>query len=327
MKTKYLLFILLFFIAFEKTYGSCGSSSCPLYVFNPLSRGYFSLGLSYEYIYQNQIYVGSDKSFVGAIPEHHDEVSTLNQITALTLGYTAFDFLRLDFALPFIHREHSHIHNHEGEQLWEYWNFTGVGDAIITGNFSILSIGDDLLNLNLNAGVKLPTGITDVKNNEGEEAEVTIQPGTGSTDLIFGTVFSKNLASLQTLSGEQYSSFPVVLSVNYRLNGKGTDDYKFGNELLLHLSTAYRFVEKISLLLQVNARFMEHSDVGTTGEPEENTGGKWIFLSPGLKFYLSDDISLYSYLQLPVYQNVNGIQQTAKYNLKFGINKELNILD
>jgi hypothetical protein len=111
------------------------------------------------------------------------------------------------------------------------------------------------------------------------------------------------------------------------LNGKGTDDYQFGNEFQVHLSTAYRFIDKISLLLQVNARFQEKSDVGETGEPEENTGGKWIFISPGLRFYLSDDISLYSYFQLPVYQKVNGIQQAAPYNLRIGINKEINILN
>ena len=324
MKTKFLLFILL--ITLEKTFGSCGSSSCPLYISNSLSKGYFSLGFSYEYIYQNQVYVGSNKSFVGAIPEHHDEVSTLNQVTALTLGYAVFDFLRFDFALPFIHREHSHIHNHHGEQLWEYWNYTGIGDAVIAGSFSFINGDDNSLNLNLNAGVKLPTGITDIKNNEGEEAEVTIQPGSGSTDLIVGAAFTNNLLSLPTMSGNKFSSLPLALIVNYKLNGKGTDDYKFGNEFQIHLSTAYRLVEKISLLLQVNARFQEHSDVGITGEPEENTGGKWIFISPGLKFYLSDDISLYGYFQLPVYQNVNGIQQTAPYNLRIGMNKEMNIL-
>ena len=81
------------------------------------------------------------------------------------------------------------------------------------------------------------------------------------------------------------------------------------------------------MLLQINSRFQAHADVGNTDEPEENTGGKWVFVSPGLKFYLSDDISLYGFVQLPVYQNVNGIQQTAPYNLRFGINKEINILD
>jgi hypothetical protein len=174
-------------------------------------QGYLNMGFSYEYIYQNQIYVGSDKSFVGAIPEHHDEVSTMNQLTAFSIEYGAFDFLRFDVMIPFIHREHAHIHHHQGEELWEYWNFTGIGDAILKADFSIMNDMDSPFNLNLFAGAELPTGETDIKNNEGEEAEVTIQPGSGSTDLILGVAFSKSLASLQTLSGNQYSSSLLLL--------------------------------------------------------------------------------------------------------------------
>ena len=35
-------------------------------------------------------------------------------------------------------------------------------------------------------GLKLPTGKYDVTNDEGEQAERTLQPGTGTTDLLLG---------------------------------------------------------------------------------------------------------------------------------------------
>ena len=133
----------------ENIFGSCGSSSCPLFISNPLSKGHFSLGLSYEYIYQDQIYVGTNKSFVGAIPEDHDEVSTLNQTTAITFGYAAFNFLRFDLSLPFIHREHSHIHNDPDGKEWEHWNYSGIGDALLTGSFSIIGGNDNTLELRI----------------------------------------------------------------------------------------------------------------------------------------------------------------------------------
>jgi hypothetical protein len=306
-------------------FASCGSASCPLNINNPLHMGLFSLKLSYEYIYQDQIFIGSNKSFVGAIPEEHNEVSTLNQITAFSAGYGMTDFLSLDFVVPFIHREHTHIHSEDGET--EHWNFTGLGDMSLLTNFSVFNNMENTSSLNILAAVKLPTGITDFKNPEGEQAEVTIQPGTGSTDFIFGASYSQNIISLPTISGAKYSAFPFTLSINYKLNNKGTDDYKFGNELLLHLSTAYRFIERASLLLQVNAKFQEHADVGTTGEPRENTGGKWLYLSPGLKFYLIENLSIYGYFQLPLYRNVNGIQQAAPYNLQLGIQEEINFLN
>jgi hypothetical protein len=57
----------------------------------------FFIGISHEYINQNQIYVGPDQSFIGALHGHHDEVSTLNQITNFYLGYSITDFLTLNF--------------------------------------------------------------------------------------------------------------------------------------------------------------------------------------------------------------------------------------
>jgi hypothetical protein len=326
MQRIYILFSFLI-LPILNTYPSCGSASCPLNSNNPLLNGLFSLRLWHEYINQDQIYVGSEKSFVGAIPEHHDEVSTLNQITSFSLGYGIFDFLSLDFTVPFVHREHSHIHNHHGEQLLETWNFTGLGDAVLMANFSLFNNEKNNSLLNLVAGIKLPTGITDFKNPEGESAEVTIQPGSGSTDFIFRASYMQNLASLPALFGSEYSAFPLSVSANYKLNTKGTDDYVFGNELMLHLSTSFRFIKQAALLLQVNGRFQEKADPGLTGEPAENTGGKWIFVSPGLNFFLMDGLSLYGYYQIPVYQNVNGIQQASAYNLQVGIQQEINLLD
>ena len=327
MRRVFYFYALLLIIINYSVFASCGTASCPLHTNNPLLKGLFSLRLSHEYIYQNQIFVGSNRSFVGAIPQHHNEVSTLNQLTSFSLGYGVADFLSLDFTIPFIHREHSHVHDHDGEEIWETWNFSGIGDMVLLANFSLFNNINANSSLNILSGIKLPTGITDAINQEGEEAEVTLQPSNGSTDFILGASYYQNLASLPTMSGTMYSAFPVTFNINYKVNTKGTDDYKFGNELLVHLSTAYRFIEKASLLLQVNAKFQDHADVGITNEPRESTGGKWIFVSPGLKFYLSEVLSVYSYFQLPLYQNVNGIQQVAPYNLQFGIQQEVNLLN
>ena len=43
------------------------------------------------------------------------------------------------------------------------------------------------------AGVKLPTGKTNVTNDEGAVAERTLQPGTGTTDLLIGAYFRQAL--------------------------------------------------------------------------------------------------------------------------------------
>jgi hypothetical protein len=327
MKRMLFYCFLLITINYYNGLASCGSASCPLHTNNSVIKGAFSLRLSHEYINQDQIYVGSNKSFVGAIPQHHDEVSTINQLTSFSLGYGVSDLLSLDLIIPFVQREHTHIHNHQGEQIFDRWNFNGLGDIVLTANVSLYENIDEGSSFKIISGIKLPTGITNAKNDGGEEAEVTIQPGSGSTDFIAGASYTHSFASLPTVSGSMYSAFPITLDVSYRLNNKGTDDYKLGNVLLIHLSTSYKFMERAALLLQVNARLQGHSDVGETSEPEENTGGEWVFISPGAKFYFNEALSIYGYFQLPLYQNVNGIQQTALYNIQVGIQQEMNLFN
>ncbi len=306
---------------------SCGSASCPLSLHRFLQRGMFQVSLAYEYIDQDRLYLGSSRSFIGAIPEDHDEVQTVNQRTLFTLQAGLLENLGLTVELPFVHREHSHILNDGGTPRWESWNFGGLGDVTVTGQWTALSGSSEFSpHLDFLFGVKAPTGVTHEKNAEGEEAEVTVQPGTGSTDLIIGAGFRKTVLSVPTLSGE-FSALPLIADVSYRVNGRGTYGWQFGNVFLASAGTAYQFVPRASLLFQVNARVQGFAAVGLTGEPRENTGGTWIFASPGFSVQLNDTFSGYAYLQFPLYQNVHGLQQTSAFNLQMGITASTSLLD
>ena len=284
------------------------------------------LGLSHEYINQDQIYAGSSLSYVGAIQNgHHDEVQTLNERNIFQLQAGVSGRLGVNVTLPFIHREHKHIQL--SDTTWESWNFNGLGDMSISAQYGILIPSDEFEPyIDVVVGAKLPTGVTNEINADGEEAEVTIQPGTGSFDEIFGINYRQTLFSVPTVSGK-YSTLPVMFELTYQMNGKGTDDYQFGNALHAHLGTAYQFADHASLLLQVNGRFQGFANVGTTGEPRENTGGSWIYVSPGIGLNLSKTFSGNVYFQVPVYRNVHGIQQTARFNLSLGLTYSFNILE
>lgn len=326
MMKRTLLFVLLSVSALPgSSSASCGSASCPLNNFMYLHSGFLLFRFSREYINQDQIYVASHLSFVGAIPYDHDEVQTINERTLIEMQIGLTDRIGLAINVPFVSRQHSHIHHDMGNDEMETWNFSGLGDIVISGQYSlIVPDGDFDPYVSFSAGVKLPTGITNAANGTGEEAEVTIQPGSGSTDAIFAVYYRQTIASLPTLSGE-FSALPLTAGVSYRLNGRGTDGWRFGNILLAHLGTSYQFSAQGSFLLQINGRFQGHADVGTTGEPGENTGGTWIFASPGFSVSLAQNISAYSYVQIPVYRNVNGIQQTSRYNIQFGISSNVDL--
>jgi hypothetical protein len=95
----------------------------------------------------------------------------------------------------------------------------------------------------------------------------------------------------------------------------------------VHAGTAYQFSSHANLLLQLNGKFQGKADVGETGEPGENTGGTFVYLSPGLNVDVMPHLSAYGYLQIPVYQRVNGIQQTSRYNIQFGLSADIGLLD
>ncbi len=326
---KSCIFLLALFLTLgvsQNAMASCGAASCPLNNHRYLKAGWFQLGLAHEYINQDQIYVGSSRSFVGAIPSHHDEVQTLNERNVFQIQYGITDRVGINVDVPFIHREHTHIGHEDGQDIWESWNFSGLGDMVVSTQYALLTPSEEFEPyVSFVLGMKIPTGVTGLKNAEGEEAEVTIQPGTGSLDGIVGLNYRQTLFSVPTVSGA-YSALPLSIGVSYQFNGKGTYDYRFGNSLLTSVGTAYQFTQRATLLFQANGRFQGFAEVGSTEEPRENTGGTWIFASPGLSFQLSQAFSAYGYVQLPVYQNVHGIQQTAKVNLLFGVSYNIDLL-
>ena len=202
---KRLLLAALAMSAATEAAASCGSAFCMINT-NWNTQGQWTepgarFDLRFEYIDQDQPMAGSRKVGVGEIPQHHDEVRTLNRNWIGTFDYTFNQDWGLSATLPIVDKFHTHIHNHMGEQIAETWNFTEVGDARVLGRrqWHAESAGAQRLDFyGINFGLKLPTGKTDVTNSEGELAERTLQPGTGTTDLLLGGYFSRVLGSGST---------------------------------------------------------------------------------------------------------------------------------
>jgi hypothetical protein len=79
----------------------------------------------------------------------------------------------------------------------------------------------------------------------------------------------------------------------------------------------YDASETVGVLLQMNALYRAR-DSGANAEPLDS-GGKSLFLSPGLSVGLTKDVRLYGFLQLPLYQYVNGVQLVANRAVIVGL--------
>jgi hypothetical protein len=75
--------------------------------------------------------------------------------------------------------------------------------------------------------------------------------------------------------------------------------------------------DRLALMLQANALYRGR-DAGRLAEPADS-GGSSVHLSPGASYALSREWQVYGFLQLPLYQNVHGVQITARRALAVGV--------
>jgi hypothetical protein len=298
---------------------SCGASSCAMDMSSheKPAAGAVRLDLSFQYLDQNRPRAGTRRAIVGEIPnDEHNEVATINRVWMARVDYDATDRFGLSASLPLISRAHDHIAVDTGEA--EHWDFTGLGDVPLMGRWAALprSSPEDA-GVVVSGGLKLPSGDVTARNG-AERAEVTIQPGSGSFDLLFGATAEKGFFSAPGLDG-LYSYVPVFVGFLYKENNPGSRGYRFGDELQVNAGAAYTLLKPLDLLAQANLRVKRRDYNGTTGEDTSFTGGEFVYLSPGLRWRATEHAALYGYVQLPVRQRVNQEQLTADRNWLFGV--------
>jgi len=267
--------------------------------------------LRYESIDLDQPRSGRDKVSVGQIPRHHDEVETINKNLVGTFDWNFSSQWGLSVAVPYVDREHTHIHNHRGEELIEQWDFRELGDVRLMGRYEFASTSQDPATAaytGLTFGLKLPTGKHDVTNGEGEEAERTLQPGTGTTDLLLGAHWA---GAFPLRDFSWFVQLGGVIPLNSR------EEFKPGKQVRFDSGVRYGITNDVAVMLQLNY-LAKGRDSGANAEPEDS-GQRLLFTSPGLSWNLGKKAQVYAFAQLPLYQAVNGVQLTARYSFVAGV--------
>ncbi len=265
------------------------------------------MDLRYEYIKQDQPRNGGDKVGIGQIPEDHDEIRTLNRNLLAGFDYTFDNTKAVSVQLPFVHRSHQHIDNESG--ALENWDFYAMGDARVVGRYQLFSSDANLSSGGMRLGLKLPTGGFHKSNDEGEQAERSLQPGSGTTDLLLGAYYNRTLKE-----GMWSNAFVQAL---WQVPTNERSGFRPGRQFLFDAGVRHDFASKASALVQVNMQ-IKGRDTGAEAE-NENSGGSFVFLSPGISYAYSRNSSVYGFVQLPLYQHVNGVQLTADWSVALGV--------
>jgi hypothetical protein len=297
---------------------SCGSATCPI---DPQSLnlpypGQWTLDLSFQYIDQDRLYSGRDRVTDPAVPaEGEFERRTVNRLTTLLANYAPTPDLYFSVSVPWVSRYHEHF---DGGNFQRF-RLDGLGDIALAARYRFLP------DLSASVAVKLPTGNRDATGDAGVEAEPTIAPGTGSTDVSASVVWQRT-ASVPSLTWGPLGNtgaMPWFVGVTGRRNGVGTRDYRAGDELQMNAGANYPVSETFQALFQINARFKGKDDVGTTDALRNDTGGSFVYLSPGARVAFSPRTALYGYIQIPIYQRINGVNIASKYNFFTGLQVRL----
>jgi len=254
--------------------------------------------------------VAGETAGAAASPHHeatpHTPLRTLNRVTSLSFEHSFDRRFGVAVIVPWVARLHdalyqgahgSHVHTTE---------FSRLGDVRVLGRWQAAETAG--LRFGLDAGVKLPTGATDVPGPHGAEYERNLQPGSGTTDAILGVYANGHL-------GATGAWFAQATAQSAPAQHAG---YAPGNTLQFDAGLSRAFGARTLGLLQLNAR-ASGRDRGAEAAPEDS-GARSLSLSPGLDVSLSPGLQLYAFVEKPLWRRVNGEQLVAGCAAAAGVN-------
>jgi hypothetical protein len=217
----------------------------------------------------------------------------------------------LTLRLPVVHRDHEHdlLDEEGGPSTRERWKFTRLGDVQLLARRQAL-MADGATSYALFGGLKLPTGSRAITNDQGVRAERALQPGTGTTDVVIGIAARRAVGGADAVFGQA--------SASWALNSR--EDFRPGARFEAAAGWSHAFSQGIGATVQLNLR-QKGRDKGLQAEPDLS-GSTTLDISPGATLATGSSSTLYAYLQLPLYQRVNGTQLVPRAGFAVGWTKD-----
>jgi len=162
-------------------------------------------------------------------------------------------------------------------------------------------------------GIKLPTGSTSRRDDQGEYLDSHLQPGTGSTDLLLGISADHALG--------RYAASANLLASIAGEGETGSESHRFGNSLNYDVTLKYRVTPVVSggssnsflVSLGVNGEYRAKEELD--GITLQDTGGHTVYLTPGLQYRMASHRIFEATYQQAVYHDLNEMQLGENHKL------------
>jgi hypothetical protein len=294
--------------------GASACSSCGCTLSNDMfaqggDHGTFQADLRFDYFNQNELRTGTGKFDRGGAELPNDreiQQTTINRNYNLFLDYAPNADWGIAAQIPYFNRYHTTIA--PGDEDISTSHTKSIGDVRFLARYRGLASDRSV---GILFGLKLATG--SFHNNfisgpqEGEPLDRGLQPGTGTTDLLVGAYTFGAVNRDWDYFAEALLQQPL----------RSREDFRPGTGLNVTVGARYVTFERVTPQVQVNMR-TERRETGLNADVE-NSGATLVYFSPGVTVKVTPRSSAYAYLQLPIYQRVNGLQIESRYSVSVGV--------
>ncbi|MDT8338949.1 MAG: transporter [Sulfurimonas sp.] len=186
----------------------------------------------------------------------------------------------------------------------------GLGDVVLAARHVLISMSDANYQLSLDAAVKLPTGATNgsfktapaVAN--GANTPMPTQMGTGEFEYMLGLGATKMISE----------SWEADAHAMYTHRPKAHNNYDFGDEIALNLSTTKAVTNKLNIGIEYNIKYNTKTNMG------DDTNAQLRAILPfkafsGTAAYVTPQVEFLPFGKPKIHMGV-GVSFLAHYDLK-----------
>ncbi|HEX7908025.1 MAG TPA: transporter [Paraburkholderia sp.] len=322
---------------------ACATCGCSLST--DAAMGYsaapgWRINIEYDFINQNQL-----RSGTGSVPNTQPasindaggsqevERQTINRYINLGISYSPSASWNFSAIIPYIYRSHTTYGNATTDQLTPDNVSSATSKGL--GDIKLIASYQGFLpthNLGLQLGVKLPTGRYGGQNVStgattghnpvffstgpnaaaGQALDTSLQPGTGSTDLIVGAYYYQPIS--QNFDAFINGQFQSAVVENLDHDGA---TYRPGNLASMSVGLRYEANPRWVPQLQINVTRKSH-DQGTLADTT-NTAGTVVYLSPGITINVWKNLEVYGFVQRAIYSKLDGYQLFPRWTGNVGM--------
>jgi hypothetical protein len=312
--------------------GPSGVGTSGLAVFGPdtLDEGHWAAGLRLLYTKPEQ---RSDLELEALAAQGIDAHNTnYNFNGSIGLAYGITHELSVSAELPYVRRDDLRVA--EDGEVSQLGSVSGIGDLSLLAKYRLTHGGSS--GFALIAGIKMPTGSTSRRGANGERLETEHQPGSGSWDPVVGASTATSFGTLR-----------LTASALFQISTMGAQDTRLGNRLQAGIALSHRFGGGAQEHYEA-VRNHHHGDEldEHSGEPphsswdtfvelggewegrqkigdevERESGGKWAYIAPGVRFNSREGWSAGAAFALPVWQQIRASHPDNRYRFMLSLGR------